>query len=69
MRITRMKKGYIIRLSDTEMAVLDVTMSEGMGSGMWQGEHQHMDPEQKRIITEVQTMKRDWMVITEDRRL
>lgn len=69
MKITRMKKGYIIRLSDTEMAVLDVTMSEGMGSGMWQGENQHMEPEQKRIITEVQTMKRDWMVITEDRRL
>ena len=51
MKITRMKKGYIIRLSDTEMAVLNVTMSEGMGSGMWQGENQHMDPDKKRNET------------------
>lgn len=68
MKITRMKKGYIIRLSDTEMDVLNETVSEGMGSGMWQGENFHMEPEHKRIITEVQTMKRDWMVVTEDRR-
>lgn len=68
MRITRMKKGYIIRLSNTEMDVLQQTVEEGMGSGMWHGENQHMEPSERRIMTEVQTQKRDWMTITEDRR-
>lgn len=69
MKITRMKKGYIIRLSDTEMDVLKITVEEGMGSGMWlDGVNQHMKPAEQRIMTEVQMMKRDWMKITEDRR-
>lgn len=68
MKITRLKKGYVIRLSDSEMAVLYLTVQEGMGSGMWQFENDHMPPDEKRIITEVQTMKRDWMAITECRR-
>lgn len=68
MRITRMKKGYIIRLSNTEMDVLQHTVEEGMGSGMWHGDNGHMEPAEQRIMTEVQTQKRDWMVITEDRR-
>ena len=71
MKITRMKKGYIIRLSDTEMAVLERTVREGMGAADWEAggwQRGHLPPAEQRIMTEVQTMKRDWMVITEDRR-
>ena len=71
MKITRMKKGYIIRLSDTEMAVLERTVREGMGAADWaEGGSQrgHIAPAEQRIMTEVQTMKRDWMTVTECRR-
>tara|TARA_Y100000114_G_scaffold156568_1_gene184171 strand:- start:113 stop:331 length:219 start_codon:yes stop_codon:yes gene_type:complete len=71
MKITRMKKGYIIRLSDTEMAVLERTVREGMGAADWEAggwQRGHLPPAEQRIMTEVQTMKRDWMAITEDRR-
>lgn len=69
MKITRLKKGYVIRLSDTEMSVLQTTVSEGMGSSMWDdGVASHLDPAQKRIVTEALYGKRDWMTVTEDRR-
>ena len=76
MKITRMKKGYIIRLSDCEMAVLERTVREGMGAPDWEEggfkddrwQRGHIPPAEQRIMTEVQTMKRDWMVVTEDRR-
>ncbi len=71
MKITRLKKGYVIRVTDTEMAVLEDTVSEGMGSSLWDDAergYSHMPPAQQRIITEVNTNKRDWMVVTEDRR-
>jgi len=69
MKITRLKKGYVIRVTDTEFSVLDITMQEGRGSGMWVDEDNgHMKPAEQRIITEVNSNKRDWMVVTEDRR-
>ena len=71
MKITRLKKGYVIRLTDAEMSVLQDTVNEGMGSSLWneeEGGYNHLPSSQKRIITEVNTCKRDWMVITEDRR-
>ena len=69
MKITRMKKGYVIRVTDTEFDVLDITMQEGMGSGMWLDlDYGHRTPAEKRIINEVVKSKRDWMVITENRR-
>ena len=71
MKITRLKSGYVIRVTDTEMSVLQDTVSEGMGSSLWddaEGGYSHLPPAQQRIITEVNTCKRDWMVITEDRR-
>jgi hypothetical protein len=71
MKITRLKSGYVIRVTDSEMAVLEDTVSEGMGSSLWddaEGGHSHLPPAQQRIITEVNTCKRDWMVVTEDRR-
>lgn len=69
MKITRMKKGYVIRVTDTEFDVLDITMQEGMGSGMWLDlDYGQLKPAEKRIINEVVKSKRDWMVITENRR-
>tara|TARA_R100000030_G_scaffold70219_1_gene53883 strand:+ start:362 stop:574 length:213 start_codon:yes stop_codon:yes gene_type:complete len=69
MKITRLKKGYVIRVTDAEFSVLDITMQEGMGSGMWIDlDHGHLSPAEKRIINEVSDSKRDWMVITENRR-
>tara|TARA_R100001510_G_C7488244_1_gene97224 strand:+ start:153 stop:371 length:219 start_codon:yes stop_codon:yes gene_type:complete len=71
MKITRMKKGYIIRLSDTEMAVLQRTVREGMGTPDWEEggwQRAYIPPAEQRIMTEVETQKRDWMVVTEDRR-
>lgn len=69
MKITRLKKGYVIRLSDVEMYVLKETVQEGMGSSMWdEDENGHLGAAQKRIITEVFYGKRDWMKVTDDRR-
>tara|TARA_S200002703_G_scaffold143791_1_gene137024 strand:- start:346 stop:564 length:219 start_codon:yes stop_codon:yes gene_type:complete len=71
MKITRLKKGYVIRVTDAEMAVLEETVSEGMGSSLWddvEEGYSHMPPAQRRIITEVNTCKRDWMVVTDNRR-
>lgn len=68
MKITRLKKGYVIRVTDTEFDVLQTTMDEGMGSSLWdEKENGHLSPAERRIITEVCTQKRDWMVVTEDR--
>ena len=70
MKITRMKKGYIIRLSDTEMALLQEINSEGIMSyhEMHESNLTSLSSAEKRILTEIETMKRDWMVVTEDRR-
>ena len=71
MKITRLKKGYVIRVTDTEMAVLQDTVGEGMGSSLWDDAergYSHLPPAEQRIITEVINCKRDWMVVTEDRR-
>lgn len=71
MKITRLKRGYVIRLTDTEMSVLDDTVTEGMGSSLWEeveGGYSHLPPAEQRIINEVNACKRDWMIVTEDRR-
>lgn len=65
-----MKRGYIIRLSDTEFGLLKSIEEEGRMSFL----EMHYDgvtglpKEQKRILTEVDNMSRKWMSITEDRR-
>ena len=70
MKITRNKGGYVIRVTNTEMALLEIIHSEGMQGLM----EQHYDdaaglssPE-KRILTEIENNKRPWMVVTDDRR-
>ena len=71
MKITMLQKGYRINVSDSEMAVLEMTVREGMGSAMWEEEWQrgHLPPNVRRIMTEIQTGQRDWMRVTNDRRL
>ncbi len=70
MKITMLQKGYRINVSDSEMALLHITVEEGMGSAMWEGGWQssHIPPEQRRIMTEIQRGQRDWMVVTSNRR-
>jgi hypothetical protein len=70
MKITRLQKGYRINVSDSEMALLHISVEEGMGSAMWEEgwQRSHIPPEQRRIMTEIQRGQRDWMVVTNDRR-
>ena len=57
-------------VSDSEMALLHISVEEGMGSAMWEEgwQRSHIPPEQRRIMTEIQRGQRDWMVVTNDRR-
>ncbi len=70
MKITRMKKGYRINLSDTEYDLLKLINMEGIQAfyELSADDQTGLEQAEKRILTEIQTMKRDWMVITEDRR-
>lgn len=72
MKITRLKKGYVIRVTDTEMDVLRHIHGEGyigiaeqhdngVGSGL-QGAS-------KAIMTQIMKQSRPWMQVTEDRRV
>jgi len=70
MKITRMKRGYIIRLSDAEFQLLRNIEMEGHTA--YEEMHNEnctgLDAPEKRILTEVIEMKRDWMAVTDDRR-
>ena len=70
MKVTKMKRGYIIRLSDTEFRLLQSIEEEGRMSflEMHYDDVSGLSKEEKRILTEVDNMARDWMVITENRR-
>jgi len=70
MKVTKMKRGYIIRLSDTEFELLRTIEEEGhMGfAEMHADDLTGLPKEEKRILTQVLNMTRDWMVITENRR-
>ena len=70
MKVTKMKRGYIIRLSDTEFDLLSGEMQcEFMGSGTFvDGDWKHLPPAQQRVLTEIANLKRDWLVVTENRR-
>ena len=70
MKVTRMKRGYVIRLSDSEYDLLSNEMQyEFMGSTTYVDQDwEHLPPAQQRVLTEISSQKRDWLVITEDRR-
>ena len=70
MKVTKMKRGYIIRLSDTEFELLKSIEEEGRMaySEMHADDVTGLPKEEKRILTQVLNTTRDWMVITENRR-
>lgn len=62
MKVTKLKKGYRINLSDSEMRLLRVINTEGIQAYIEMGNDSNgLDPAQKRILTEIQTMKREWL--------
>ena len=69
MKITKLKNGYSIRVSDSEFKVVQLLEGEARGSGCWlEHESYPWSPSCRRVITEVQNRKRDWMMVTENRR-
>lgn len=62
MKITKLKKGYRINLSDSEMHLLREINSEGIQAYIEMGNDSNgLAPPEKRILTEIQTMKREWL--------
>lgn len=63
MKITKLKKGYRINLSDSEMRLLRDINEEGIMSyyELHDGDSTGLNPPEKRILTEIQTMKREWL--------
>ena len=66
MKVTKLKKGYRINVSDTEMSVLKHINREGMQSYLealatLHGNQTGLNSAQKRILTEIQTTKREWL--------
>lgn len=62
MKITKLKKGYRINLSDSELHLLREINSEGIQAYIEMGnDSSGLAPPEKRILTEIQTMKREWL--------
>ena len=63
MRITKLKRGWRINLTDTEMNVLRVQVQEGFSTMTEDLEADcfPLGPAEKRIMTEVFNMKREWV--------
>lgn len=70
MKVTRLKKGYRINLSDAEYSLLaHEIIPEGMGSGTFVDEDWgHLPLNQQRICAEIVDGGREWFVVTENRR-
>ena len=62
MKVTKLKKGYRINLSDSEMALLRIINSEGIQAYLEMGNDSNgLKPAEKRILTEIEIMKREWL--------
>jgi hypothetical protein len=63
MKITKLKKGYRINLTDTEMSLLRSIHSEGLFA--YQEIHDEdltgLNAPEKRILTEINNGKREWL--------
>lgn len=60
MKITKLKRGWRINLTDTEMQVLRMQVFEGslaLAEDLWDA----LSPSRKRIMTEVSKGKRKWL--------
>ena len=63
MKVTKLKKGWRINLSDAEMLLLRYINTEGLQAylEMHCEDSTALDPAQKRILTEIMNSKRDWL--------
>lgn len=63
MKITKLKKGYRINLSDSEMHLLRIINTEGIQAyfEMHEGDLTGLNPPEKRILTEIMNDKREWL--------
>lgn len=63
MKVTKLKKGYRINLSDSEMLLLRQINTEGLQAyfEMHGEDCTGLDPAEKRILTEIMNGKRDWL--------
>lgn len=74
MKVTRLKKGYRIRLSDSEMSVLKRVFGEGAGSGMVEEFEEELTCRElwtraeRAVIRKLPAVPEHWLNITEDRR-
>jgi len=70
MKVTRLKKGYRINLSDAEFNLLSNEMrNEAMGSSTFTDEDWgHLPLNQQRVCAGIVDGTIDWFAITEDRR-
>jgi len=73
MKVTRLKRGYRINLSDAEMSVLESVFDEGAGSSMIEDLLQYDDeggwtPAEVAVIRKLPAVAGHWFNITEDRR-
>lgn len=70
MKVTKLKKGYRINLSDAEFNLLSNEMnSEARGSTTFVDEDWgHLPLNQQRVCAEINDGTRDWFAINEDRR-
>ena len=70
MKVTRLKRGYRINLSDTEMSVLKQVFSEGSGSSMIEDPDEWpWAPAEKAVSRKIPFMLGErWLYVTEDRR-
>lgn len=70
MKVTKLKKGYRINLSDSEYNLLSGEMQwEFMFSSTFvDKDWKHLPANQQRVLTEISNMTRDWFAITENRR-
>lgn len=63
MKITKLKKGYRINLTDNEMALLRTIHQEGITTyaEFLEEDATGLDKKEKRILTEVFHGKREWL--------
>ena len=63
MKVTKLKKGYRINLSDAEMGLLREINAEGLQAYIEMHDEDliGLNPAEKRILTEIMNSKREWL--------
>lgn len=63
MKVTKLKKGYRINVSDSEMVLLKLINMEGIQAyyELAVDGQTGLEPAEKRILTEIMNSKREWL--------